>query len=186
METNRPWNWRLTVPKAIKMTLIRPPHDQYQDDGQSWLCRFCMELPPSVYESSCPLVVRGGESAFGQASALPPHTVADIQNKANFPFHQPGLFAGCWVACSWTPLSVTLASAPISSSSQGPLLPTPQSHFSALSLHLSLRLSCLFVCLFVPCLPSLGPKLQEQGTYLSCSPMCLLIPRCMPDTKTAE
>ena len=25
METNRPWNWRLTVPKTIKMTLVRPP-----------------------------------------------------------------------------------------------------------------------------------------------------------------
>ena len=24
METNRPWNWRLTVPKIIEMTLVRP------------------------------------------------------------------------------------------------------------------------------------------------------------------
>ena len=41
-----------------------------------------------------------------------------------------------------------LVSAPASPSSQGPLLPTPQSHFSALSLHLSLRLSSLYLCFF--------------------------------------
>ena len=35
-------SWRLAVPKTIKMTLVRPPHDQFQDDCQSWLCCFCM------------------------------------------------------------------------------------------------------------------------------------------------
>ena len=33
---------------------------------------------------------------------LPP-LVAGIWNKANFPFHQPGLFTGFWVASSWHP-----------------------------------------------------------------------------------
>ena len=43
----------------------------------------------------------GGESAFGQMSAIFPHPIAGIWNKA--PFHQPGLFTGFWAASSWTP-----------------------------------------------------------------------------------
>ena len=59
-------------------------------------------LPSSVYKSSYPTGCCGvgcGESA----------SVASIWNKANFPFHQPGLFFGFWVASSWTTrtLSVT-------------------------------------------------------------------------------
>ena len=37
----------------------------------------------------------------------PTPAVAGIQNKANFPVHQPCLFIGSWVASSWTPLLVT-------------------------------------------------------------------------------
>ena len=33
-----------------------------------------------------------------------PTAVADIQNKANFSFHQPGLFIGFWAASSRTPI----------------------------------------------------------------------------------
>ena len=65
----RPWNWRLTVPKTIKMTLIRSSPDQCQDGCQSWLCWFYMKFPPSIYKSSCPVYVIGRkvgrESAFG-------------------------------------------------------------------------------------------------------------------------
>ena len=50
----------------------------------------------------------GGESAFGQAPALPPTPVASLQNKANFPLYQPALFIGFWAASSQTPLSVTV------------------------------------------------------------------------------
>ena len=60
MGTNRPWNWRLTVLKTIKMMLVRPPHDQFQGDCQSWLCCFCKEPPRSVYKSSCMLIVGVG------------------------------------------------------------------------------------------------------------------------------
>ena len=43
--------------------------------------------PPSVYKSSCPLIVGGGgELAFGQASALPVTAVAGLRNKATCPF----------------------------------------------------------------------------------------------------
>ena len=38
METNWPWNWGLTSPKNNKTRLVRSPHDQFQDNGQSWLC----------------------------------------------------------------------------------------------------------------------------------------------------
>ena len=80
------------------MTLIRPPHDQFQDDCQNWLYDFCMYHPPSIYKISCPLIVSRQESAFEQESTLPPATpVASIQNKANFPFQQSCLFVGFWV-----------------------------------------------------------------------------------------
>ena len=59
MGQNWPWNWRLSVLKTIKMMPVRPSHDQFQDDCQSWLCCFCMEPPPSVYKSSYPLLLVG-------------------------------------------------------------------------------------------------------------------------------
>ena len=52
----------------------------------------------------------GGESAFGQMS-----TTLSIWSKANFPFHQPGLFIGFWAVSSQTPytyLSVILSDPP--------------------------------------------------------------------------
>ena len=76
MGTNWPWNWRLTILKTIKMTLIRPLHDQFQDDCQSWLCCFCMELPRSVYKSPYPLIVSGGWGELNLVTGvhpLPPH-----------------------------------------------------------------------------------------------------------------
>ena len=48
---------------------------------------------------------REEESAFGQECTLslaPSLPVAGIQNKANFPFHQSGLFIGFWAESSWT------------------------------------------------------------------------------------
>ena len=152
MGTNRPWNWRLTIPKTIKMTLVRPLQDQFQDDSQdgnfpavhwlglctltakgqgsipgsgtripqatqrsqkkkkdrkkkdcqSWLCCFSMYPPPFTYKSSCLLIGAGwGVGLWTGVRPSPP--VAGIWNKANFPFHQPCLFIGFWVASSWTP-----------------------------------------------------------------------------------
>ena len=30
METNQPWKWRLTVPKTVKMMLVRPPMTKFK------------------------------------------------------------------------------------------------------------------------------------------------------------
>ena len=108
MGKNWAWNWRLTVLKTIKMTPFRAPHDQFQGDGQSWLCCFCMWPPPSAYKTSCPMIVRAGGSQPLDRRLPSPHPVANIQNKANFPFHQPCLFIGFWAVSRQTPLSVTL------------------------------------------------------------------------------
>ena len=84
-------------------------NDQVQDVCQSWLWCVCMKSPPSVYKSSCPLVVMGwqGESQPLDRS-LPPLPIAGIQNKANFPFHEPGLFTGFWGASSHPTLVTVL------------------------------------------------------------------------------
>ena len=63
-------------------------------------------ISPSVYKCSWPLIVSGGGVGVGRGSSTPP-PVASIQNKANFPFHQPGLFTGLRVLSSQNPLSVT-------------------------------------------------------------------------------
>ena len=97
METNWSWNWRLTVLNVGDAG--QTTDDQFQDDCQNWSCYFCMEPPPSTYKSSFPLIVSVGQTTSGQASALPP-LAASIQNKANFPFHQPGLFNSFWAVSS--------------------------------------------------------------------------------------
>ena len=79
--------------------------DQFENDHQSSLWRCCTEPPPQAKKALLPACQRV-ESAFGQTSALP--LSRHIWNKANFPFHQSGLFIPFWVASSQTPhLSVT-------------------------------------------------------------------------------
>ena len=79
--------------------------DQFENDQQSSLWRCCTEPPPQAKKALLPACQRV-ESAFGQTSALP--LSRHIWNKANFPFHQSGLFIPFWVASSQTPhLSVT-------------------------------------------------------------------------------
>ena len=42
--------YRLTVPKTIKMTLIRPPHDKFQAGSQNWLWySVCSRFPVHPY-----------------------------------------------------------------------------------------------------------------------------------------
>ena len=78
--------------------------DQFQDDGQSWLCCFCTEPPPLSIKALAPLIASGWGSRpldrlpFSQLRPL----VAGIWNEANLLFHQPGLFTGFWAASSWT------------------------------------------------------------------------------------
>ena len=109
MGTNWVWNWRWTVPKTTKIMLVKPltwPNFWADYDFSP-----CSHLPLSIKAPASWLSGEGGDSAFGQASILsplPPLLVAGIQNKANFPLHQPWIFIGFWVVNSWTPLSVTL------------------------------------------------------------------------------
>ena len=108
MGTNGPWNWKFTVPKTIKVMLARPlmanlkitVRDDYAVPACSHPPYFCL------WKLVQPLLVRAGrESAFGQMSTTLPSTppVAGIWNKANFPFHQPGLLIDFWMMSSWTP-----------------------------------------------------------------------------------
>ena len=56
--THQTWNCRLTVLKTIKISRIRPPHDQLQHDCQSWLCCFmCIPLSPPIHPWNSPLKV---------------------------------------------------------------------------------------------------------------------------------
>ena len=65
------------------------------------------------------LLPAGGQwKSFGQESALTP----SIQNKANFPFHQPGLLIGFHSVNSWTPILVTVGT-PLSGLISAPASP---------------------------------------------------------------
>ena len=65
----------------------------------------CSLLPLSIKALAHWLSPRSWKGlAFGHEFTLPaPTPVASIQNKANFPFHQPCLFISFWVASSQTP-----------------------------------------------------------------------------------
>ena len=107
---NRPWNCRLIVLKTIKMTLIRPPHDQFQDDSRNWpCCSTCSPLPPAIHPWNSPLKALAhwlslGESAFGHESTHPQLPASKIKQT----FHQLCLFIGFRAVSCRTPLSVTI------------------------------------------------------------------------------
>ena len=88
------------------MTLIRPPVSGWPWELTPLLLHV---VPPSVYKSSCPVIVSGGELAYGQASALLPRLPA---SKIKPTFRQPCLFSGFRAASSRTP---TFSNNPISS-----------------------------------------------------------------------
>ena len=107
METNQPWNWRLTVPKTIKMTLVRPPMTNLKmtvraDCAVSACSPLLLSIKALAPRLLC--VCGGGWGGVGLWTDVhPPPQVGGIWNKANFPFHQPGLFIGFPVASSQTP-----------------------------------------------------------------------------------
>ena len=68
MGTNSPWNWILTVPKAIKMMQVRPVITNFKMTELTVL--FLHGALSPIYKSSSPLVVSGGELVFGQESIL--------------------------------------------------------------------------------------------------------------------
>ena len=93
------------------MMLIRPLMTNFKMTSELPVL-FLHGAPPSAYKSSCPLIVgvagAGGGGSWPSDRHPPFPPVAGIQNKANFPFHQPGLFIGFWAASSRTPLSVKI------------------------------------------------------------------------------
>ena len=91
------------VLRTIKMMLIRPPVTNFKITVGAECTVFCMKPPPSVYKSSCPPTVsRGSQRLNRQQYLLTLGT--SLQNKANFPFHQPCLLTSFWDASSWTPI----------------------------------------------------------------------------------
>ena len=106
-------NWRLTVPNTVKTMLVRPPMTNLKMTVRAdCAILHVTPSPRSVYKSSHPACqcLRG----FGHWTDVVtlPLPVAGIWNKANLPFHQPGLFIGFWAASKRTlPLLVTPASA---------------------------------------------------------------------------
>ena len=98
------------------MALIQPPQDQFEDDCRSCLCWFCTWPPLSAcaplklpFESSCPLIVKGGASRpLDMSPPSPP--VAGLRNKTHFLFHRPCLSGtGVRAASSRARCSVTLS-----------------------------------------------------------------------------
>ena len=103
--TNGPWNWRLTIPKTIKMTLVRPLMTDFKMTVRADYAVSAWSPLPLSIKALAPWLSEQGVT-FRQESALPQlPLVAGIQNKANFPFHQPDFFIGCWVVNCWFPLS---------------------------------------------------------------------------------
>ena len=102
-----PWDWRVTVLKAIKMTLIR----SHMTDFQTTVGDDCVlarsPLPKPMKESSCPLIISGG-SAFGHQTTLCLPTAQLFASEVDFPFQRLCLFTGCWAGSSQTLFSVTL------------------------------------------------------------------------------
>ena len=104
METNWPWNWRLTVLKTIMMTLSSPPVTDFKmtiraDCADS----ACRPLLPSLKALAHWLSV-GSRGVSLWTGICPPPTplVVGLQNKANFTFHHPCFFPGFWASSRWT------------------------------------------------------------------------------------
>ena len=97
-------NWRLTVPETIKMMLVR--HRWPVSGWWSELTVLFLHVAPPSSIKLLPPDCQRGESAFGQMSTLlPPGT--GTQQKANFAFHQPGLFIVFGAVSRQIPLLVT-------------------------------------------------------------------------------
>ena len=86
------------------MILIRPPMTNFRMTVRSDCAVFARSpLPPSMKVLARWLPVWGARSLDRSLHRL----IAGLWNKANLPFHQPGLFIGFWTGNSWTPLLLT-------------------------------------------------------------------------------
>ena len=91
----------VTPPMASFKMTIRP---EWTDAAFSPIPGF---IAATAHWLSVCVCVGWGGLAFGQESNTHPPPVAGIQNKADFPLHQPGLLTGFLVASSQTLLLVT-------------------------------------------------------------------------------
>ena len=81
------------------MVLVRPPMITLKMTVRAdCAVSACNPLPPSIKAS---LIVREGSQPLDRRPPFPA-LVASIQNKANFPFHQPGLLNGNCRNSDWT------------------------------------------------------------------------------------
>ena len=107
---NRPWNWRLTVFKSIKMSMIRPTKFKMAFSASCTLSTGS-PLPLPTHLLNCLLKALahwlsvGGMGLWTWVCSPP---ITTLQNKANLPFQKPCLFIGICMASSQTLLSVTL------------------------------------------------------------------------------
>ena len=83
--------------------------DQFEDDLEMTVlflhvARTLPPNPPALAIKALNPCLWGRGVQSQSLDRCPPHSpsVASIWNKANFPFHQPGLFIGFWVVSRWT------------------------------------------------------------------------------------
>ena len=97
MGTNRSWNWKLSVLKTVKVMLVRPLMTNFKVTVRAdCAVSECSPLSQPTKALSNPLIVSGGSHPSDRC--LPSPTGCQNPNKANFPFHQPGLLIGFWAA----------------------------------------------------------------------------------------
>ena len=124
MGTNQPWNWRLVVPKITKMTLVRPTLTNIKMTVRTDCAVSAWSPLPQSIKPFFPIVRDGGVGLWTGVWWGCPPPLAGIQNKANFPFHQPGLFNGLGWVTRWLSSQVQN----VVESWISPLLPGARTH----------------------------------------------------------
>ena len=114
MGTNQYWNWRLTALRTRWHWLGHPMTNFEMTIRADCTVYAWNPLPSPIKALTLWLSLDGDEEGVSlwteTPSHAPPHStpIADIQNKANFLFHQPFFFIDFWAASSRTPLSGTV------------------------------------------------------------------------------
>ena len=99
---NWPWNWRLTVPKTIKMTLTRPPMTKFKMPvgaacaGSTYSPSLRLCTPETSLSRFLPLM---GCWELAVDTSPPSPQVTGLLNKATFPF-LPTLSLEYWLSSS--------------------------------------------------------------------------------------